>query len=126
GSEEEALRFGRQCCATRNWSAGLPLILIGVHQELRSTPPNREYFHSGMTSKWRDIRSVFGPLLKEYPGARRARTEFFKWACEAGMKDVAEEQLTALNNDPWKLCFDSHYHYRRFELWGSGRRPWVE
>jgi hypothetical protein len=126
GSDGEALQFGRQCCATRNWSAGLPLILVGVHQELRSTPPNREYFHSNLTSKWRDIQSVYRPLLDQYPQARRARTDFFKWACQAGMKDAAEELLAGLNNDPWKLSFDSNYEFRWFELWATGQRPWIE
>ena len=104
GGVEEAVSFARQCRDTGNWHGSLPLALSHAHRWLASDSGSKqEYFAQPAVRA--DVESVYRPLLKRFPDAQCARTNFFLLAVEGHWADIAREHLPAMIDDPWKPAF---------------------
>ena len=104
GSVEEVVSFARQCRDTGNWEGSLPLALADAHKSLAQDSGNqREYYKQPAVRT--DVESVYRPLLKRFPGAPAARTDFFIQAVHGEWADIAREHLRAMIDDPWKPAF---------------------
>ena len=77
GSHEEMLAFGRACGATKNWRAGLTLLLADAHLRFYADLPadeGKKYMSS--PDVWSDIHSVFDEYLKHRPQDNVARSKY--------------------------------------------------
>ncbi len=106
GSVEELLQFGRQCLLTGNYDAGLPFILVHIHQTLsyrnvqgqlmNKQDPNY-YARPGV---WEDIVAVCEGKLKRHPKDRLTHAYYGRAAVSAGRWAIAHRELQAAGNWP--------------------------
>jgi hypothetical protein len=72
GSADEMVKFGRECAAGKNWSAGIPYILIQAHNNLAEYGdnsqgwPTRDYF-AAHPEAWDEIRQVYAEYRRHRP-----------------------------------------------------------
>jgi hypothetical protein len=68
GSREEVLAFGRACRDTKNWRAGITLLVVDAHLAVEEVLPPEEqsrYLRSEEVSN--DVKMVYEEYLKHYP-----------------------------------------------------------
>ena len=86
GSVEDMVSFGRQCAATGNWEAGLPMILVDAHRDAA------HYTEGGYSSRlktiylrsdaavWHDIDSVLSQAMERGPRSDFRKLRFAQLA----------------------------------------------
>lgn len=104
GSPEIMLAFGRECRATENWRARIPMILASAHLELAQQSGNPgEYF--SQPNVWDELQSLYEAYLSFYPNGRLDRSNYAKIAAASGHWDVAAKQLDMLGDHPAPVVF---------------------
>jgi hypothetical protein len=97
------LAFGRDCVATQNFTAGIPLELADAHMALSSyyakshSAPRRQYFQDNGAA-WNDICAGFVPLLYINPDDYHDRSVFARFAVWCGQYDEANRQFKVLGD----------------------------
>ncbi|MDB5172377.1 MAG: hypothetical protein JWN51_1150, partial [Phycisphaerales bacterium] len=110
GSAGQMLGFGRECLATENWRAGLPLILVQAHNRLsEGAPDSRQYFER--PEVWADIREVFTGAVLNFPNDVNLRCEYAKYAAKCGQWDAAHRQFEIIGDKPVLAVFGSQASY---------------
>jgi hypothetical protein len=82
GSEEEMMRFGRACRASRNWRDGITLIAAHAHFRLGHRRPDNEipnYFTQ--PEVWKEIQEVYEEYLQHYPDDYEAHSAYAGFCC---------------------------------------------
>jgi hypothetical protein len=99
GSFEEMLAFGRRCRDTKNWWAGITLLVADAHSRYgsRAAKDHREYMAS--PEVWADIQSVYDEYLKHRPGDDVARSKFATFCYLSNHFREAEVQYVALGDN---------------------------
>ena len=100
GDGPQAVEFGHQCQATRNWAARLPFILVEAHRRLAAGAPKpSDYWRR--PDVWSDVRAVYEDCLAAArPDADYERSGFAWYACLAGRWKVAAGLFNALGDHP--------------------------
>jgi hypothetical protein len=110
GTHENMLAFGRECLETQNWRAGIPMILVQVHQQIADdSADSSEYLHRAEV--WADLRDVYEGGLVCFPEDTRRRSEYAKLATQCGRWDVASKQFAILGDKPDVDVFISQESY---------------
>ena len=100
GDGPQAVEFGHQCQATRNWAARLPFILVEAHRRLAARAPKpADYWRQ--PEVWSDVQAVYADCLAQTrPDADYERSGFAWYACLAGRWKVAAGLFDALGEHP--------------------------
>jgi hypothetical protein len=114
GSPEEMLEFGRECAASENWEAGIPLILVDAHMTLSDYAGDRLKYFDRNKQAWKDIRGVYDRYLARHPDSKYHRSRYSQIAYFVGDVDVAVEQFRALKNRVSLNYFRSEDDYRQY------------
>ena len=95
GSEEDVLDFGRACRDTRNWRAGIPLLVAEAHRRLAEyLPITKRVDYYDNPAVWEDIHGVYTDYLKNDPDNQLVRSEYaaFCYLCSQYKEAHAEFQ----------------------------------
>ena len=100
GDGPQAVEFGHQCQATRNWVARLPFILVEAHRRLAAAAPKpSDYWRR--PDVWNDVQAVYEDCLAVAPpDADYERSGFAWYACLAGRWKLAAVLLKCLGDHP--------------------------
>jgi hypothetical protein len=110
GTHEDMLAFGRECLETQNWRAGIPMILVQVHQQIADdSADSSEYLHRAEV--WADLRDVYEGGLVVFPEDTRRRSEYAKLATKCGQWNVASKHFAILGDHPDMDVFISQESY---------------
>lgn len=108
GTREEMLAFGRACRDTKNWRAGITLLVADAHYNVRLELPTEgaknEYMRR--TDVWEDIATVYTEYLKKNYTDHSARSRFAMLCYLCGRYSVSHRQFLLLGDN---LCWDWHY-----------------
>jgi hypothetical protein len=111
GSVDEMLEFGRACRDTKNWRAGLPLILPEAHHRavmFQPGPVQFKYFSE--PNVWNDIRSVYDEYLSHHPKDHLERSRYASLAYLCGKPEEAHRQFEAVGeNLVWERTFPEQF-----------------
>jgi len=126
GSPEAMLDFGRECVATQNFAAGIPLELASAHEALSryyggrySAKPQRQYFMENPSS-WDDICSGFVPALYLDPDNYHNRSLFARYAVWCGQYDEAKRQFTLLADHADLQVFGNQLQFQKLRNEANG------
>ncbi len=97
GSAADALAFGRECVAGRNWRARLPIMLVDAHFAVAdaSGDPAAYWLDPGV---WADVTNVYSAHLRQYPGDDDLRGYYAKVAYKCHQWRVLRDQLKLLGD----------------------------
>jgi hypothetical protein len=96
GSPEEVLAFGRACRDTKNWRAGITLLIADAHWaviEMLPLEQQREYFRSD--EFWNDISPVYEEYLKHYNEDYPQHSHYAAYCSLATRWEVADKHFKA-------------------------------
>jgi hypothetical protein len=101
GSIEEALAFGQQCAATRNWNSDIPLVMLAA-RDLQAnfypaSDPGRKYLVYLDPETWSDVSTVLKAYEARYPDSTGLRSFALSWADLCGNRREAERQSRLLH-----------------------------
>ncbi len=85
GTPEEMVAFGRACRDTKNWYAGITLLVADAHNRFTNhmSPEDRKTYLS-RADVWADIQSVFDEYLKHHPSNDVVRSKYASMGYMAG------------------------------------------
>ncbi len=98
GSAEEMLAFGRACRDTKNWRAGITLLVADAHWRIACMPGENQNTYLALPEVWADIQSVYDEYLKHYPDDVIARSKFATFCHLSTHWRDAEVQYVALGD----------------------------
>jgi hypothetical protein len=99
GSVEEMIAFGRACRDTKNWRAGITLLVADAHFRRAGMNGGREQLkYMGSPEVWSDIKTVYDEYLKHHPNDDVARSKFATFAYLSGHFPEAHAQYEALGD----------------------------
>jgi hypothetical protein len=99
GTTEEMMAFGRACGETRNWRAGITLLLADAHNRFQSKlPPEERSKYMSSPEVWSDIKSVFDEYLKHHPNDHKARSKYAALSYAATHYPEAHAQFEILGD----------------------------
>jgi hypothetical protein len=98
GTSEEMLAFGKQCRDTKNWRAGLTLLVADAHWRIACMPGEDQNKYLALPEVWADIQSVYDEYLKHYPMNNVARSKFATFCYLSAHYREAEVQYVALGD----------------------------
>jgi hypothetical protein len=102
GSPEEVLAFGQQCRDTKNWRAGITLLIADAHLAVAEVlPPKERAAYYRAQSFYNDIYKVYEEYLQHYPFAYQERSTYAALCTLAGYYDTAHKQFEALGDNVW-------------------------
>ena len=111
GSVGEMMEFGRACSETRNWRAGLPLLLPDAYHRTFLTlsgPEQYKFFRN--PEVWNDVRSVYEEYLKHHPGDNAERSRYAALCYLCGKEDESHQQFEAVGDDlAWDAAYSEAY-----------------
>jgi hypothetical protein len=114
GSDGEMVSFAWQCRNSQNWFGGMPEMLIHVHDTLSGYFPNRAlYFRR--PGVWRDLQSVYEPLLAAYPENHLNRSAYAVYACACAQWAEARRQFDLLGNNAVAARFGGPEELKKFQ-----------
>ena len=88
------LEFGRACRATKNWRAGITLLVADAHFRIMSRMAQSERAkYMGSPEVWSEIESVYAGYLKHHPQNDVARSKYAAFRSLAGRSDDAHAQF---------------------------------
>jgi hypothetical protein len=99
GSADDAIQFGHECLAGRNWGADLPFILVEAQEDLSRYPDATKrlnYLHS--TAVWADIKSVYQPITLARPDEPVLASRYAYYACIAKQWKLAAKLFDRLGD----------------------------
>jgi hypothetical protein len=99
GTAEEMLAFGRACRATKNWRAGITLLVGDAHQRYASSlgPAGRSQY-LGRPEVWSEIKAVYDEYLVHHPNNDVARSKYAALAYLGGHHYEAYIQFKVLGD----------------------------
>jgi hypothetical protein len=100
GSQEEMLAFGRACRDTKNWRAGLTLLLAEAHRRASlhlDKEEQKKYMHS--QEVWNDVKEVYEEYLKNYPDDHIERSRYAAFCFVCGHYAESDKQFKVLGDD---------------------------
>jgi hypothetical protein len=100
GNLEEMLAFGRACRATKNWRAGITLLVADAHHRTALRLPKGqgvEYLRSAAV--WDEIRAVYEEYLAHKPFNYHRRSEYAAYCYMCGRIAEAAEQFRTVGDD---------------------------
>jgi hypothetical protein len=99
GSAEEMLAFGRACRDTKNWRAGITLLVADAHWRIAAALGGTEQVkYMRLPEVWADIEPVYDEYLKHHPRDDVARSKFATLCYLGGHYREAEAQYVALGD----------------------------
>jgi hypothetical protein len=100
GSREELLAFGRSCRDTKNWRAGIPLLLADAHLRASQRLPQGEQKLYLISKEVRDdVVQVYEEYLKQFPDDNVERSRYAAYCVVCGLPTVADAQFKKLGDD---------------------------
>jgi hypothetical protein len=122
GSAADMIQFGRECLRGGNWEGRIPFILVSAHWNLSQYAPDRDGYFA-QPEVWEDLRSVYEPYLKRYPGAVWDRSYYAYYATLSNHWDVARQQFEILGDNPELKPFGTKaaYEYLRERAKNGGK-----
>ena len=108
GSVEEMLEFGRACRDTKNWRAGLTLLLPDAHHRAVLVPAPRsvKFQYFAAPAVWDDVRSAYDEYLGHYPKDYVERSQYAVLCYLCGKHDESHRQFVAVgDNLVWSLAY---------------------
>lgn len=106
GNSSEMLNFGRECLKTENWRAGIPLILVQVHEQLASESADLTEYYANK-DVWQDLRDAYEGHLVNFPEDLRQRCAYAKLAARCQRWDVVSRQIALIGDKPDLSVFGS-------------------
>ncbi|MDB5291698.1 MAG: hypothetical protein JWL69_2939 [Phycisphaerales bacterium] len=104
--DTEAVALGRECLRTENWRAGIPSLLVEVHDTLAEASGDSGEYYS-RPQVWADLSAVYEGGLLNFPAAVRMRCQYAKVAAKCGHWDVADRQFKKIGDAPDLAVFGS-------------------
>ena len=98
GTLEEMLAFGRACRDTKNWRAGITLLVADAHWRIAAYAGKNQTKYLALPEVWADIQSVYDEYLKHYPMDNIARSKFATFCYLSSHWRQAEVQYVALGD----------------------------
>jgi hypothetical protein len=99
GTPEEMMAFGRACRDTKNWRAGITLLVGDAHlRYLNMLGPAERQKYSRSPEFWADIQPVYDEYLKHYPDNNVVRSKYAVFAFYAGKDREAHAQFQILGD----------------------------
>jgi hypothetical protein len=98
GTREEMLAFGRQCRDTKNWRAGITILVADAHLRIANMPGENQNKYLALPEVWADIQSVYDEYLKHNPEDVIARSKYAMLSYLGAHYREAEVQYVALGD----------------------------
>jgi hypothetical protein len=99
GTPEEMLAFGRDCLATKNWRAGITLLVGDAHLRYGNMlEPAERSKYLGSPEVWSEIKSAYDEYLKHYPADNVARSKYAALAYLAAHYPESHAQFEAVGD----------------------------
>lgn len=94
GSEEECLRFARECVRSEPWGGRVPLVLVTVHGKLANWRKQRDDdAYWGRPQVWADLQEAYEKFFRLNPDAHTWRAKYAADAFRCGRHGVFLEQV---------------------------------
>ena len=90
---------GAQCRDTKNWRAGITLLVADAHWRIACMPGKNQNKYLALPEVWADIQSVYDEYLKHYPVDDVARSKFATFCYLSAHYREAEVQYVALGDN---------------------------
>jgi hypothetical protein len=90
-AEDDLIKFGRTCVATKRWKAGIPFLLLRAHRSIAGE--SRADFYKARPDAWKDVEDLYAGALAHSPKSISIRIHYAKTALKAGRLDVARKQI---------------------------------
>jgi len=100
GSPEEMMEFGKACRDTKNWRAGIPMLIVDVYstQGRKGTPEEKnKYFTDKQVRE--DIKTVFEDYLLHFPDNTAVRSRYAGFCAYCQRVADAHRQFQLLGDD---------------------------
>ena len=94
---EDSIAFGRDCLATQNGRAGVPMLLVKAHHDASQASGDAKAYYA-RPDVWADLSGVYEGQLVNYPDDARRRSELANAAAQSGRWDVVRAQFDLLGD----------------------------
>jgi hypothetical protein len=94
---KDAIAFARECLATENWRAGIPMLLVAQHRAQSEKSGDAKAYYA-RRDVWADLSAVYEGQLANFPDDALRRSELANAAAQSGRWDVVRKQLDLLGD----------------------------
>jgi hypothetical protein len=94
---KDGVSFARECLATGNWRAGIPMLLIAEHRAASEHSGDAKAYYA-RPDVWADLSAVYEGQLANFPDDALRRSELANAAAQSGRWDVVQKQLDLLGD----------------------------
>jgi hypothetical protein len=94
---KDVISFGRECLATENWRAGVPMMLVAAHRAASEKSEDAKAYYA-RPDVWADLSAVYEGQLVNFPDDALRRSELANAAAQSGRWDVVRAQFEILGD----------------------------
>lgn len=112
GCRLDVLAFARECRATKNWYAGITLLVARAHHSVStSLPGSRAKAYMQTPEVWEEIKAVYEVYLGHFPHDHVQRSNYAAYCYLCGQFIEAHKQFEVLGDDClcWSAPFDEKW-----------------
>jgi hypothetical protein len=117
GTEEDMLKFGRECYKEGHWEYRIPFVLLDAHYIVAGESPEDKKRYFARPEVWKEIEPLFKEYLSRFPLDYGRRSSYAYYAGLAGDWDLAMRLMESTRPDliPTAFKYGSEEYFRRLE-----------